>query len=119
MRTVRAATPCSMAGRPLISSSRPMATPWPPSRRLPQAIRRLTSARECHASRAVHVAVGGTGIPPTYSLLQQHAVPRVGGDEDLVALGQRLRGGRADDERPAVPVDVVLREVALGHALAD
>ena len=52
MRTVRAATPCSMAGRPLISSSRPMATPSPPSRRLPQVIRRLTSAGECHASRA-------------------------------------------------------------------
>ena len=34
------------------SSSPPMATPSPPSRRLPRAIRRLTSAGECHASRA-------------------------------------------------------------------
>src|SRR3977135_1513822 len=53
------------------------------------------------------------------SLLEQDAVPWVGADEHLVALGHRIRRGQAHDERPAVPVDVVLGEVALEHALAD
>src|SRR5438132_4714418 len=53
------------------------------------------------------------------SLLEQDAMPRVSADEHLVALGHRIRCGQAHDERPAVPVDVVLGEVALEHALAD
>src|SRR6266568_767016 len=44
---------------------------------------------------------------------------RLGADEHLVSLGQRLRCCRAHDELPPVPVDVVLREIALEHALPD
>src|SRR5438094_4950151 len=51
------------------------------------------------------------------SLLEEHAVPRICADEDLVALGQRLGCGQAHDQRPAVPVDVILSEIALEHAL--
>ena len=46
-------------------------------------------------------------------------MPRLHTDEHLVTLGHRLRGGQAHDELPAVPVQVILREVALEHPLPD
>src|SRR5882672_9371610 len=51
------------------------------------------------------------------SLLEQDEVPGLGADEDFVALGHHLRRGRAYDEAPAVPVHVILGEVALEDAL--
>src|SRR6266478_3597027 len=64
---------------------------------------------------------GGAGLSARWEplLLEQHAILRLRADEHLVTLGHRVRRSRAHDELPAVPVHVVLREIALEHALAD
>src|SRR6266508_3751739 len=46
-------------------------------------------------------------------------MPGLGADEHFVTLGHRLRRSRAYDEPPAVPVHVILGEIALEHALPD
>src|SRR5437867_1024279 len=109
-----AAGPCRWGCRLCVSSSSASSAWASPSSWCVRWFRQARGARSWRPSPRRSATSRPDG---RRSLLEQHEMAWLGAEEDLVALGHRLRRGRAHDEPPAIPVPVVLSEVALDDAL--
>src|SRR5262245_66623457 len=77
-------------------------------------------ATPCQATKRTRPrASPGSGVVPAHSVFEENAVSGLDAQVHRLALVQQVRRRAAHDDLPFLPVDVILREVALEDAAPD